>query len=104
MTKRAIPSWVQFPAWTFVPERLVEVEKRLSIQHDLARKHRVEPENLGEVLNKLKERLERAGSLDKRLSAIDPKLDEALQSYRNKARSLHKAAPFKGRAFSKGSK
>ena len=73
------------------PERLVEVEKRLSIQHDLARKHRVEPENLGEVLNKLKERLERAGSLDKRLSAIDPKLDEALQSYRNKARSLNKA-------------
>ena len=73
------------------PERLVEVEKRLSIQHDLARKHRVEPENLGEVLNKLKERLERAGSLDKRLSAIDPELDEALQFYRNKARSLHKA-------------
>ena len=73
------------------PERLVEVENKLSIQHDLARKHRVEPEDLGQVLIKLNERLERAGSLDKRLAAIDSKLDEALQIYRHKAQALHKA-------------
>jgi DNA repair protein RecN (Recombination protein N) len=73
------------------PDRLLEVEQKLSIQHDLARKHRVEPEDLDKVLNKLNERLERAGSLDKRLSDIDPKLDEALQSYRKKAQALHQA-------------
>jgi len=73
------------------PERLAYVEKQLIIQHDLARKHRVQPEELGEVLIKLKERMERAGSRDQRLAAIDPKLDKALQTYRKKARTLHKA-------------
>jgi DNA repair protein RecN (Recombination protein N) len=83
------------------PERLLEVENKLSMQHDLARKHRVQPEQLGEVLNKLKERLERAGSLDKRLSAIDPKLDQALQSYRKKAQALHQARHSRAAILSK---
>ncbi len=83
------------------PERLLEVENKLSMQHDLARKHRVQPEQLGEVLNKLKERLERAGSLDKRLSAIDPKLDQALQSYRKKAQALHQVRHSRAAILSK---
>jgi DNA repair protein RecN (Recombination protein N) len=83
------------------PDRLLEVEQKLSIQHDLARKHRVEPEDLDKVLNELNERLERAGSLDQRLSDIDPKLDEALQFYRKKAQALHQARYSRARLLAK---
>jgi DNA repair protein RecN (Recombination protein N) len=73
------------------PERLAEVEQKLSGQHDLARKHRVEPEQLAEVLQSLQNRLERAGTLDKRLQNIETELEKALQDYRHAAQSLHEA-------------
>lgn len=73
------------------PERLAEVEQKLSAQHDLARKHRVEPEQLAAVLQKLEQRLQRAGSIDQRLADIEPRLDQALQDYRKAARELHQA-------------
>lgn len=71
------------------PERLQRLEQQLSGQHDLARKHRVEPEALPQVLEQLRARLDRAGSLESRLAAIDQALKEALARYREAARSLH---------------
>jgi DNA repair protein RecN (Recombination protein N) len=71
------------------PERLQRVEQQLSGQHDLARKHRVEPEALPQVLEELRARLERAGSLETRLAAIDRELGQALGAYREAARALH---------------
>jgi DNA repair protein RecN (Recombination protein N) len=72
------------------PERLSRLERQLSAQHDLARKHRVEPEQLAETLAQLEERLERAGSLEKRLKQIEKELETALRDYRHAALKLHR--------------
>lgn len=71
------------------PEHLADLERQLSRQHDLARKHRVEPEQLGQVLTRLQERHERAGSLEARLAAVEKGLAEALSRYRRAAAELH---------------
>jgi DNA repair protein RecN (Recombination protein N) len=73
------------------PERLAAVEQKLRAQYDLARKHRVEPEQLAEVLQHLKQRLQRAGSIDQRLADIEPRLDKALQTFRKAARDLNQS-------------
>jgi DNA repair protein RecN (Recombination protein N) len=71
------------------PERLQRVAQALSGQHDLARKHRVEPEALPRVLEQLRTRLERSGSLETRLAEIDRELGRALAAYREAAQTLH---------------
>lgn len=71
------------------PERLAELERLLGRQHDLARKHRVEPDGLEAVLASLKERLEAAASQEQRLSRIDIDLENALDAYRESARALN---------------
>ena len=71
------------------PDRLPELERLLGTQHDLARKHRVEPENLQQVLDQMNQRYERAGSLETRLAELDSELDSALNEYRQAARELH---------------
>jgi DNA repair protein RecN (Recombination protein N) len=73
------------------PERLAQVEARLRSQYDLARKHRVEPEQLADVLESLQNRLERAAMLDTRLQEIELSLETALQDYRQAALELHEA-------------
>jgi len=72
-------------------ERLAEMERKLSEQYDLARKHRAEPGHLVQVLDKLRQRLDRAGSLEQRLAAIEPELAQSLQNYRTVAEKLHQA-------------
>lgn len=71
------------------PEYLAELEARLGRQHDLARKHRVEPEQLEQVRDRLRARLERAGTLERRLAEIDLELQRASDEYRTAARGLH---------------
>jgi DNA repair protein RecN (Recombination protein N) len=71
------------------PERMNRVERQLNAQHDLARKHRVEPEQLPGVLEQLRNRLERAGSLEKRLAEVERELGSALHAYREAANMLH---------------
>ena len=73
------------------PERLVEVERRLGIQHDLARKHRTDPEHLATVLDEIQDRLDRAATLDHRLRSIEKELDRELITYHEAARRLHEA-------------
>jgi len=72
------------------PERVGQLERQLGAQHDLARKHRVEPEQLQQVLDRLQERLQRADSLEQRLGEIDRELSVALRRYREAAAALHK--------------
>lgn len=71
------------------PERLAELERMLAQQHDLARKHRVEPELLLQVLDEMKERHERAGTLDARLEKLEKEVAAALEQYLAAARRLH---------------
>jgi DNA repair protein RecN (Recombination protein N) len=70
------------------PDRLAGLERRLGAQHDLARKHRVEPEQLQDVLAELQARLERAGSLEQRLQWLDDNLEKTLDAYREAAAAL----------------
>lgn len=72
------------------PERLREVEARISGQYDLARKHRIDPEHLETILDRLKKRLELAGSLESRLARIEGELETALLAYRQDAKKLHR--------------
>jgi DNA repair protein RecN (Recombination protein N) len=71
------------------PERLAGLERQLGLQHDLARKHRVDPENLSQVLAQLQARLERVGSLEQRLNEVDRALEQAGTTYREAAAALH---------------
>jgi len=71
------------------PDRLARLEHQLGVQHDLARKHRVQPEQLHEVLAELRDRLERAGSLELRLERLERDLANALAAYREAAAVLH---------------
>lgn len=71
------------------PERLSELERQLGVQHDLARKHRVEPDRLEQVLVQMKQRFDLADSLESRLTELEQQLDNALQDYRQSAQRLH---------------
>lgn len=82
------------------PERLEAVENSIGRQHDLARKHRVQPDRLEEVRTALGERLERAASLDTRLARIDNEIESALAAYRAAARELHKKRAGRARKLS----
>ena len=82
------------------PERLGRLEQQLHQQHDLARKHRVEPEQLPEVLERLRSRLERAGTLDQRLREIDRELAAAVSAYRQAATRLHALRADRAQALS----
>jgi len=70
------------------PERLADLEARVGRQYDLARKHRVRPQQLGDVLETLRERLERSSAIDTRLARIDGELEAALHAYRDAAAEL----------------
>jgi DNA repair protein RecN (Recombination protein N) len=71
------------------PERLADLERQLGAQHDLARKHRVEPDQLEQVLAQMQQRFERADSLENRLASLEVQLAEALAEYRQSAHELH---------------
>ena len=71
------------------PERLAELERRLGSQHDLARKHRSEPEQLESVFEQIQNRIEQASAQEKRLAGIGLELEAATAAYRKAALSLH---------------
>lgn len=84
------------------PERLSELQGRLERQHDLARKHRAEPEQLAEVLEQLRIRLELSATQEKRLAGIDVELESASRAYRSAALRLHKKRRERARELSRG--
>jgi DNA repair protein RecN (Recombination protein N) len=84
------------------PARLAELERRLETQHDLARKHRVQPEQLQAVLEQLCERLEGATEQQNRLAVIDAELESALKAYRRAASTLHEKRAERAHQLSTG--
>jgi DNA repair protein RecN (Recombination protein N) len=82
------------------PERLAEMERRLGVQYDLARKHRVEPEQLAATLERLGDRLDRADSQEQRLDSIERDLKNARTAYDAAAADVHTARCGRARELS----
>ena len=73
------------------PERLAEIERRLGQLHDLARKHRVRPEELPAVLERLRGELEALESAGERLEALREEATQAEAAWREAATRLSEA-------------
>lgn len=78
------------------PQRLIEVEDRLSSIYNLARKHRINPENLSDFGQQLNQELVQLGGSDEKLLLLEQQANALQQSFVAKAEKLktkrHKAA------------
>ena len=83
------------------PERLAELDKTMGRLHDLARKHRVEPAGLQQVLRHLIGRSELAASQHERKRALLVQKAVLEQDYREAAVSLHKVRKTRAAALSR---
>jgi len=70
------------------PERLREIEHRLGLIHDTARKHRVVVSEIPELHGRLAEELSRLERADQRLSVLQQEIDQAADAYRRAAADL----------------
>lgn len=70
------------------PEQLQEIEQRLSAIHDLARKHRVEPQALPALLEQLQEELTGLDNTDSRLQGMQAEIETAWNEYQTLAGKL----------------
>lgn len=70
------------------PKQLHYVEQRLSAIYDVARKHKVRPENLLAHFESLKTELEHLNHIDERLLKLDQALIESEKTYRTLAQEL----------------
>ena len=73
------------------PERLAHVEQRLEQVHDIARKHRVRPEELPALTVSLRAELDELGGSDQRLAELESTQEELAGRYREAAGRLGKA-------------
>ncbi|WP_286804784.1 MULTISPECIES: DNA repair protein RecN [unclassified Marinimicrobium] len=73
------------------PERLREVEERLSAIYDVARKHRIGPEQLPQLFADLGDELAQLQGGDERLDELEQQMQAAEADYRKAASSLSKA-------------
>ncbi len=71
------------------PERLRQVEDRISSLHDVARKHKVRPEELATHLEILAGELEKLEGSQQRLTELEAICANALQDYLQAADELH---------------
>ncbi len=72
------------------PSRFEKVASTLGQLHDLARKHRVQMEQLEAVMEKLMIRIERASGSEQRRSELQAAIKSRLSEYRAAASVLHK--------------
>lgn len=70
------------------PARLREVEQRLIKIEDVARKHRIKPENLIELHKKMQQELESLENKDEMLQVLHGKIEEAQKEYFVAAKKL----------------
>lgn len=70
------------------PEGLRSAEERLSALYDLARKHRVKPDSLPQLLNDLKAELESLAGGSDHLEALEKALDDTTTAWRSHAVAL----------------
>ncbi|MCB1802082.1 MAG: DNA repair protein RecN, partial [Gammaproteobacteria bacterium] len=73
------------------PERLHAIDERLGRLHDLARKHRIEPAALGELMQRLDAELATLEQADSNLVALQKDVEKHAQAYRDSAQKLSKA-------------
>jgi len=71
------------------PARLERLSQTLGELHGLARKHHVRMEDLGEIMQTLVARIERAGGSEQRRGQLQAELTERLERYRSTAGVLH---------------
>ena len=72
------------------PEGLRDTEERLSALHDLARKHRVQPEALPELLAALQSELESLAGGTEQLASLEKALSDTALAWRSHAETLSK--------------
>lgn len=72
------------------PERLQTVEERLSSCYEIARKHRVQPEELIELHQNLSEELQQLSGGDAKLEELELQVNNALTNYHELASKLSK--------------
>jgi len=70
------------------PQRLAEIESRFSLIHDMARKHRVEPEQLIDIHQQLAKELDNLDHADENLSLLESRCEQLDKDYLDKARTL----------------
>jgi DNA repair protein RecN (Recombination protein N) len=70
------------------PERLAALERRMTAVHELARKHRVKPEELGVRLDALRAQVDESANAAGKLNELEQARDAALARYRAAARKL----------------
>ncbi len=73
------------------PDRLAEVEERLSTIHDLARKHRVEPTELPALAERLRAELDELEHADERAAEVEREVEALEGTWRERAQALHEA-------------
>ena len=83
------------------PARLAELDQAMSRLHDLARKHRVDPSRLGEVLSALRERCERAATRQERRQELLRERIRLERDYRTAAGDLHTARAARAASLSR---
>ena len=71
------------------PDRLRTVEERMESLHDIARKHKVKPEELAIQLQKLESDLENLEDIEQRLADLEETRDTTLENYWKAADELH---------------
>jgi DNA repair protein RecN (Recombination protein N) len=70
------------------PERLNQVEERLTTIYDIARKHRIKPEELPELITRLSNELEQLQGGDAKLDQLAEQVANAEKAYRQLAEQL----------------
>ena len=81
------------------PQRLQDVELRLGTLHDLARKHRVEPDALPALCERLAQELATLEQADQRLDQLEGQVRESAGQYREAAARLHQVRARAARDF-----
>jgi DNA repair protein RecN (Recombination protein N) len=70
------------------PERLEQVEQRLSSIHDMARKHRVEADALPELLTSFTNELQQLENVDSELQTLERKIEQLSKDFSDSATKL----------------
>ena len=83
------------------PSRLQAVERRLSTVHDLARKHKIKPEELPAVHARLRTELNEIENLDTSLEQLEQDLEQARTAYFKTASDVSRARQGAAKKLSK---
>ncbi len=72
------------------PERLRQAESRIQTLHELARKHKVQPSELPQKHQQLREKLELFNNLEHTIKQLVARREQFMAAYRQEDRNLHK--------------